>query len=48
MKNPHDIIIRPIITEKKYGGYGRKNIPLRLTKGQIRLKSRMLLKRYLM
>ena len=41
MKNPHDIILRPVLTEKAYEGIGEKRyifeVPVTATKTEIRL-----------
>ena len=41
MKNPHDIIVRPVLTEKAYEGIGDKRyifeVPVTATKTEIKL-----------
>ena len=46
MKFAHDIIIRPVLTEKSYDNMANKTYALSLTRGLPRLRSSPLSKRY--
>lgn len=47
MKNPRDIIIKPVITERSMADAEEKNSPLKWIKERIKLKLKMPLKSYL-